>query len=53
MNSKLENRKAKLQEESEKFEDALSEEFSEFSEKAMQTWQERYLSSEEGSWYPI
>jgi hypothetical protein len=34
MNSKLENKKARLQEESEKFEDALTDEFSEFSEKA-------------------
>lgn len=34
MNSQLENKKARLQEESAKYEDALSEEFSEFSEKA-------------------
>ena len=34
MNSKLEHKKARLQEESARFEDALSEEVSEFSEKA-------------------
>lgn len=34
MNAELENKKARLKEESEKFEDALTEEFSEFSEMA-------------------
>ncbi|MBR9998015.1 MAG: hypothetical protein KFF73_03545 [Cyclobacteriaceae bacterium] len=34
MNSKLEDKKAKLQEQSEKIEDSLSEEFSIFSDKA-------------------